>query len=42
MDEGDSTRVVSLLGGNIVFVNVEVVDALLDYNLLLGRIWFFP
>jgi hypothetical protein len=29
------------LGGKIVFVDVEVVDAPLDYNLLLGRIWFY-
>jgi hypothetical protein len=29
------------LGGKIVFVDVEVVDAPLDYNLLLGRSWFY-
>jgi hypothetical protein len=29
------------LGGNIVSVDVEVVDAPLDYNLLLGRIWLY-
>jgi hypothetical protein len=27
------------LGGNMVEVEVEVVDALLDYNLLLGHNW---
>jgi hypothetical protein len=27
------------LGGKIVCVKVELVDAPLDYNLLLGRIW---
>ena len=29
------------LGGKIVSVQVEVMDALLDYNLLLGRNWFY-
>jgi hypothetical protein len=29
------------LGGKIVSVDVEVVDAPLDYNLLLGRSWFY-
>jgi hypothetical protein len=29
------------LGGNIVIVEVEVVNAPLDYNLLLGRSWFY-
>jgi hypothetical protein len=29
------------LGGKTVSVNVEVVDALLDYNLLLGKKWFY-
>ena len=29
------------LGGKIVSIQVEVVDALLDYNLLLGRNWFY-
>ena len=29
------------LGGKTVTVDVEVVDAPLDYNLLLGRIWFY-
>jgi hypothetical protein len=30
------------LGGKIVTVEVEVVNAPLDYNLLLGRSWFYP
>jgi len=29
------------LGGKIVQVEVEVVDAPIDYNLLLGRIWMY-
>jgi hypothetical protein len=29
------------LGGKTVFVDVEVVDDPLDYNLLLGRSWFY-
>ena len=29
------------LGGKTVSIQVEVVDALLDYNLLLGRNWFY-
>jgi hypothetical protein len=29
------------LGGKIVCVEVEVVDASLDYNLLLGRSWTY-
>jgi hypothetical protein len=29
------------LGGKIMCVEVEVVDASLDYNLLLGRIWTY-
>jgi hypothetical protein len=29
------------LGGNIVTFDVEVVDATLDYNFLLGRSWFY-
>jgi hypothetical protein len=29
------------LGGKTVSVDVEVVDAPLDYNLLLGRSWFY-
>jgi hypothetical protein len=29
------------LGGKTVTFDVEVVDALLDYNLLLGRSWFY-
>jgi hypothetical protein len=29
------------LGGKTVTVDVEVVDAPLDYNLLLGRSWFY-
>jgi hypothetical protein len=29
------------LGGKIVVVDVEVIDAPLDYNLLLGRTWFY-
>ena len=29
------------LGGKNVSIQVEVVDALLDYNLLLGRNWFY-
>jgi hypothetical protein len=29
------------LGGKTVTVDVELVDAPLDYNLLLGRIWFY-
>jgi hypothetical protein len=29
------------LGGKIVTVDVKVVDAPLDYNLLLGRTWFY-
>ena len=29
------------LGGNIVSIQVEVVDALLEYNILLGRNWFY-
>ena len=30
------------LGGKIVTVEVEVVNAPLDYHLLLGRSWFYP
>ena len=30
------------LGGKTVTVEVEVVNAPLDYNLLLGRSWFYP
>jgi hypothetical protein len=29
------------LGGKNITVDVEVVDAPLDYNLLLGRSWFY-
>ena len=29
------------LGGKTVSIQVEVVDAPLDYNLLLGRNWFY-
>ena len=29
------------LGGKIVVIEVEVVDAPLDYNLLLGRNWMY-
>jgi hypothetical protein len=29
------------LGGKIVTVDVEVVDAPLNYNLILGRSWFY-
>ena len=29
------------LGGKTVSIQVEVVDAALDYNLLLGRNWFY-
>ena len=29
------------MGGNIVAIEVEVVDASLDYNLLLGRNWMY-
>ena len=29
------------LGGKIISIQVEVVDAPLDYNLLLGRNWFY-
>ena len=29
------------LGGKTVAIEVEVVDALLDYNLLLGRNWMY-
>jgi hypothetical protein len=29
------------LGGNIVYVKVEVVDATLDYNVLIGRSWTY-
>jgi hypothetical protein len=29
------------LGRKTVTVDIEVVDAPLDYNLLLGRIWFY-
>ena len=29
------------LGGKIVSIQVEVVDAPLDYNILLGRNWFY-
>jgi hypothetical protein len=29
------------LGGKIVTVDVEVVDAPINYNLLLGRSWFY-
>jgi hypothetical protein len=29
------------LGGKIVHVEFELVDAPLDYNLLLGRIWTY-
>ena len=35
-----STLVVKL-GGKTVSIQVEVVDAPLDYNLLLGRNWFY-
>ena len=31
----------SNLGGKTISVQVEVVDAPLDYNLLLGRNWFY-
>ena len=30
------------LGGNIVKVDVEVVDAPVDYNILLGHSWIHP
>ena len=30
------------LGGKTVMVEVEVVNAPFDYNLLLGRSWFYP
>ena len=30
------------LGGKTVTVEVEVVNVLLDYSLLLGRSWFYP
>ena len=30
------------LGGKIVIVDIEVVNAPLDYNLLLGLSWFYP
>ena len=30
------------LGGKTVTLEVEVVNAPLDYNLLLGRLWFYP
>ena len=30
------------LGGKTITVEVEVVNASLDYNLLLGRSWFYP
>ena len=30
------------LGGKTVTIEVEVVNAPLDYNLLLGRSWFYP
>jgi hypothetical protein len=30
------------LGGKTIIVEVEVVNAPLDYNLLLGRSWFYP
>jgi hypothetical protein len=29
------------LGGKTVTIDVEVVNAPLDYNLLLGRSWFY-
>ena len=29
------------LGGKTISIKVEVVDAPLDYNLLLGRNWFY-
>ena len=29
------------LGGNIIAIKVEVVDASLNYNLLLGRNWIY-
>ena len=29
------------LGGKTIFVEVEVVDAPIDYNFLLGRPWFY-
>ena len=29
------------LGGNTISIQVEVVDAPLDYNILLGRNWFY-
>ena len=29
------------LGGKTISIQVEVVDALLDYNILLGRNWFY-
>ena len=30
------------LGGKTVTIEVEVVNVPLDYNLLLGRFWFYP
>ena len=29
------------LGGNIVSIQLELVDSSLDYNILLGRNWFY-
>ena len=29
------------IGGKTVTIDVEVIDAPLDYNLLLGRTWFY-
>jgi hypothetical protein len=29
------------LGGKTISIDVEVVDDSIDYNLLLGRIWFY-
>ena len=30
------------LGGKMVMVEVEMVNAPLNYNLILGRSWFYP
>jgi hypothetical protein len=29
------------LGGKIVFIDIKVIDASLDYNLVLGHSWFY-
>ena len=30
------------IGGKIVSIDVEIIDVAFDYNILLGKIWFYP